>query len=230
LSALWLLAASRLFTPTSASAQDAPAQAPAGDELFPGSLRGVMSVATGVPFVAMAELGLGLGDAFAVGLLAGVTPRVAALGGRPRVRLLNRERMRMSVAVPVLYYPRTHSPGGAPWMLTRPSLLFEPRLSERWRLSSGLGAVAATTIARIARARGQADYSDGGAGMRGYKQGAPVTAGLWWTVSAGAATLLSERWTLFAETALILDGAQLAGADWVGGPPVVATLGLSRLL
>jgi hypothetical protein len=95
------------------------------------------------------------------------------------------------------------------------------------QLPFGAGLVLATTMARIARARGVEDYSDGAGGFRGYESGRPVTAGLWWTLSAGVSVALNERFVGFAEIALVFERLGLASASWVGGPPVIATIGLS---
>ena len=221
----WAMALSARAT---AQAQaDLTPREPQADELFPGAFRGAVAVATGLPFVAMGELSVGLSDNFALGALVGVTPRVYAVGGRPRVLLFDRPDFRISVVMPVLYYPKTHSLGGAPWLLARPSLLITPRLSPRVQLPCGIGLVGAATIARLARARGVDDYSDGAGGARGYDSERPVTAGLWWTVAAGVSVALSPRITLFGELALVLERLGLASAAWVGGPPVILTAGLS---
>ncbi|HEX6240126.1 MAG TPA: hypothetical protein VFZ61_04510 [Polyangiales bacterium] len=200
------------------------------DELFPGQLRGSVALATGVPFVGMGEVALGVTDRVAIGALFGVSPRVYAVGGRARALLYDAARLRLSLVVPVLYYPETHSVGGAPWMLTRPTLQVVPRVASRVQIPCGVGLVAATTMARIARSRGEADYSDGAGGFRGYDSARPVTAGVWWTLGAGVSVALSPRFTAFGDVWLIFEHAELASADWVGGPPVIASLGLSARL
>jgi hypothetical protein len=143
------------------------------------------------------------------------------------VLLIDHERVRLSVVAPVLYYPQTHSQNGAPWMLTRPTLLVAPRVSPRVQLPCGVGLIAATTMARVARSRGEPDYSDGAGGLRGYDSKRPVTAALWWTVGAGISVMLTERFTAFADVWLVFERRGLASKDWVGGPPVIASLGLS---
>jgi hypothetical protein len=115
-------------------------------------------------------------------------------------------------------------------MLTRPTLQLVPRVAQRVQIPCGIGLVAATTMARIARARGEADYSDGAGGFRGYDSTRPVTAGVWWTVGAGVSVALTSRFSAFGDVWLILERAGLASADWVGGPPVIANLGVSARL
>jgi hypothetical protein len=209
-----------------AGESDLDTRGPAFDPLFPGALRGAVAVASGVPFVAMGELSLGLSDRFSLGALFGATPVVYALGGRPRVLLLDRPRFRVSIVAPFLYYPEQRNVQ-APWLLARPSLQFAPRISQKLSLFGGVGLVAAATMARLARERGVEDYSDGAGGFRGYETGRPFTAGIWWTLSAGGVISLGERCALFGDVALVFEKLGLASSAWVGGPPVMATLGLS---
>jgi hypothetical protein len=175
----------------------------------------------------MGEVALGIVDRFTLGALVGLTPRVYALGGRARVLLIDHERVRVSIVAPLLYYPKTHSGGGAPWMLTRPTLLVAPRISRRVQLPCGAGLVATTTMARIARSHGESDYSDGAGGFRGYDSKRPVTAGLWWTLGGGVSVALTDRISAFGDVWLVFERLDLASSDWVGGAPVMANLGLS---
>ena len=80
----------------------------APDYLFPRGGGFSISALTGVPFVAITELAYGFSDWGALGLIAGVTPRVAGVGVRPRVSLLESAAFRAAVAAPVIYYPRTN--------------------------------------------------------------------------------------------------------------------------
>jgi hypothetical protein len=131
------------------------------DALYPGAGRFAFTAASGLPFVGLGEAAVGIGDRFALGVLAGVTPRVATFGARVRGAPLELGRFRFSVVVPVLYYPRTNAIGGAPWMLLRGSALIEYAVDARVRSYLGLGLVMASTLARIGRELGADDYSDG---------------------------------------------------------------------
>lgn len=219
------LAVAELFVTTPCGADND--FSPAGDELFPGGGHGGAAAASGVPFVFMGEAALGVTDWLTMGALVGVTPRVNGVGGRPRARFYESHTARLSLVVPIIYYPRTNGIGGAPWILSKPTLLFEGRVGKRLRLMGGLGLVGAATMARLARTAGAEDFSDGAGGVRGYDSKRPVTMGLWWTPSVGAAFAATDTVDLFADASLILDGAGLAGSDWVGGPPVSFTVGIS---
>ena len=53
--------------------------------------------------------------------------------------------------------------------------------------------------------------------------------GVWNTATIGG-TLPMGTFRLFFDATLILHGVRLSGSDWIGGPPVVITLGLQRQL
>jgi hypothetical protein len=195
------------------------------DPLYPGAGRVSFTAASGLPFVALGEAAIGIGDRFALGVLAGLTPRVATFGTRLRAAPVELGRLRFSVVVPVLYYPRTNAIGGAPWMLLRASGLVEYAFDSGIRPYLGVGLVMASTLARIGRELGAQDYSDGAGGLRGYDNAKPSSAGLWGSLGAGVAWPLDTHYALFAEASLITEGLEPAGSSWVGGPPIVASIG-----
>ena len=124
-----------------------PAEAPPrrDNPLFPGRGRVETSVATGVPFLAMAEVAIGVTNRFTVGAIGGATPNVPGFGVRPRVSVLEIGAWRAVLAAPVLYYPFTDARGGAPWFLTRPSLVAEHAFENGVRVGGGVGVVAAAS-------------------------------------------------------------------------------------
>src|SRR4051812_45014235 len=95
----WLAVVLLSAAPALCSAQQDDVRSVSGDELFPGAGRGLLSVATGVPFLTMAEASVGVTQNLALGALAGFTPRVKAFGGRPRLRLVARERVNVSLVM-----------------------------------------------------------------------------------------------------------------------------------
>jgi len=213
--------------PSHARAENMSLQAEA---LFPGE-RGVsIAGSTGIPFVGMAEVAYGLSDGFAVGGLVGVTPSVTGFGLRPRGVLASDSNWRLSLVLPLLYYPRTHSVGGAPWMLVRASFVFEYMLAPWLRGSLSAGVIGTATLARLSREVGSEDYSDGAAGLRGYNRGPPATAGAWGSLALGLSFPVFRTFTGFAEAGVVTERFGLASERWIGGPPVIVVLGLCTTL
>ena len=180
------------------------------DYLLPGAGRVAASVATGVPFLAMGELAYGVGDGFAVGALAGVTPRVDGFGLRPRGVLFRLGRERIELVVPVLYYPATAQ--ADPWLLARPTLSFEHAFPSGARASLGMGVVGASCIESIV--------------TLGREHDRKVMGGVWNTVGVAGALPIGRHTSLFGEVTAILAGVRPAGSDWIGGPPIVVALGV----
>src|SRR6478609_936532 len=115
----------------------------AGDPWLPGSCKFNASVATGVPFLVMSEVALGVGDHAAIGVLGGTTPIVAGFGVRPRVAVPFSSALRILASAPVVYYP-PHADGPA-WWLTRPSLLLDWHATSPFSLAGGAGVVGIAT-------------------------------------------------------------------------------------
>ena len=51
---------------------------------------------------------------------------------------------------------------------------------------------------------------------------------LWNTVQMGVAFPISKKCMFQAEIAAVLKGFSIAGDEWVGGPPVIMTVGISH--
>jgi hypothetical protein len=193
--------------------------------LFPGAGRASVALSTGVPFWVMSELSIGLGDHAAVGVLAGATPEVSGFGLRPRAELVLSERWSLLGIASGVYYPPSAS--SRPWWLVRPSALLERRFG--WGdVAWGGGAIAAATHDALFGARsGHADV------VSPYPTSATqgFDSGLWLTANALATLRLSRSTHLFVDGALVFDTSfALAGRDWVGGPPVIAFIGVETTL
>ena len=122
------------------------------------------------------------------------------------------------LAAPVLYYPFTDARGGAPWFLTRPSLVAEHAFENGVRVGGGVGVVAAASIDRLTGANRPAGYAGG------------LESGFWNTLNASVSVPLGQRASVFAEGALVMSGIRIAGDDWVGGPPFTLAIGIATSL
>jgi hypothetical protein len=188
--------------------RDTPA-AP-GDYLFPGALRPSVAIATGSPYVAIADIGVGLGEHAAIGLLAGITPRVAGYGLHPRFALGLNKDWRAILRVPVLYYPQTSD--AEQWILTRPSLILEHAFSpDGARVYAGGGVLFTSCIDDLF---GGDDDDD-------------MMRALYWTANAGGSLPLARDLDGFIDVATVMTDFHLAGRQWTdfGGPPVIVVLG-----
>jgi hypothetical protein len=186
------------------------------DPTFPGGGHLSTSLATGVPFPALGEVALGIGDRFAIGVIGGATPKVPGFGIRPRLALFDTGRVRGIVAAPSLYYPFTNDSGGNPWVLTRPSFVVEHQWSSGVRLGGGMGFVAAASTTYFSDDKKVAGYGEQG-----------FDSGVWNTVNVTFSAPVSPTASVFAEGALVMRGIRLAGDEWVGGVPFTVALGVA---
>jgi len=199
------------------------------DYLFPEPLQPAVTLATGSPYVAITEAALGFGPYAAVGLLAGLTPRVAGFGAHPRIAWPFDRSLRAFVRAPILYYPETHD--ASAWVLTRPSLVLEAALPDDLRIYAGGGILYAACMAELLGERNEpvhAHHEQGPNHGRTLADGsaAPMEV-LFWTLNLGASLGISDSIDGFLDLASIMDGAALAGEDWTsfGGPPLAVVLG-----
>jgi hypothetical protein len=189
-----------------------------GDELFPESGTFAGSFATGIPYLGIGEVAYGVTDRFAIGAVGGATPRTVGAGLRLRGVLFQSEsgRDRVVLGAPVLYYPPTGGLGDEPWLLTLPSLLFERRFESGGKIHFGAGIAAASCLDSIGAHLFGSGHSD-----------SAFMGGIWETLTVGGATRMGS-FTGFADVTLLFSGPRLAGKDWIGGPPVILTLGVRR--
>ncbi|MDB4990462.1 MAG: hypothetical protein JWN04_5640 [Myxococcaceae bacterium] len=211
-----------LGVPRQARAQSAAAVS-RYDYLFPGHTAFSLGMATGIPFLAMSEAGVGVGKHFAVGVLAGITPTVVGVGLRPRAALDLPRQHRLLLLVPALYYPKTNQVGGIPWGLMRPTLLLE-RAHERWRFNAGGGAFLAAPMDTVLGRNPERLASAYGASAHAFR------GGVWGTLTTAAAWAIGEHTSVFGEAGVVLGPRGLAGKDWIGGPPFTLSLGVSTRL
>jgi hypothetical protein len=203
--------------PRIGSAEPETAPPAAHDYLFPGAGSFALSMATGIPFLVMSEAGVGLGNHFAVGVLAGITPTVVGAGLRPRASLDLPHQLRLLWTLPLLYYPETNQAGGIAWGLMRPTL-------GRFRLNAGGGAFLAAPIDRILGRAPERLASAYGASADQFR------GGVWGTLVTAAAWAVGAHTSLFAEVGVVLGRHGLAGKDWIGGPPCTLSLGVATRL
>lgn len=182
------------------------------DALFPGGGRVNLSLASGLPFVAVSEIAVGVGDRFAFGALGGATPEVPGFGVRPRLAVFDSGRFRGVLAVPALYYPFT-TDGGSPWVLARPTFVLEHAWDSGVRLGGGMAAIAATST----------DHRKPGYGSHNIKDG------IWNTVNVTFAMPVAEKTSLFAEGALVMSGVRIA-EEWAGVVPFTFAAGVATRL
>ena len=213
----------------------ARAEAVSEDYLFPEAGHLGATLATGVPYIGIADVTLGLGPYAAIGAVFGVTPRVLGLGARPRLSLplgsAQTAAFRIYAIAPLLYYPETSLDS---WVLARPTLALEHRTTRELRLALGGGALWAASVGALqgepARLSYEAPSEAEIAARRATLDGAGPGSVLFWTMSASAALQLAPHSTLFCEITTVMENAALAGSRWTdfGGPPVLVALGVTH--
>ncbi|HEY8072709.1 MAG TPA: hypothetical protein VIF62_01330 [Labilithrix sp.] len=223
-----LIAALLLLVPCVARAEDeAPSPPRATSDLFPGAGHLTAAAATGLPFVGIAEAGIGVTNGFAVAAVFGITPSVVTAGLRPRVRVATSERTAFVLVMPLLYYPSASAPGPgnigtSPWLLARPELFWGGAIGARWQVMGGMGVVGAVSTDALGQA------------LRGKKLAMPAydgnpdaqngfAGGIWNTIASRASFALERDTHLFAEAGVVMKG--VVPADDVGGPPIVVNVG-----
>ena len=224
------LTALAVLVPKQSRADESPLPRPGSDpggDLFPTPGRLTVSAGTGLPFLGIAEAGIGVGSGFAVGVIGGITPSVLTAGIRPRFRLRVGDGYSLMLVVPMLYYPGATAPGPGnigrtSWVLARPELLFDAPLGSRWHLAGGMGLIAAASTLALANKLGGNQFV-----VPGYGAGEDSFAGgLWNTLCFHTSYALGPSTHLFAEGSLVLSG--VVPASDVGGPPIVLTTGLQH--
>lgn len=190
---------------------------------LPGSGRFSAAIATGVPFLVMSELSVGITDHAALGVLGGTTPIVSGFGLRPRGAVSLGDHAQLLLSAPVIFYPARAD--GPAWWLARPSFELAVDVSERWNLAAGAGAVGVATQEAVFGG------DDGPTGTSAYgRQLNAHRVDAWWTLNALASVAVSDRTQLFADATLVFRGVRPAGSDWIGGPPFILFLGVNTCL
>lgn len=183
------------------------------DHVFTTQGNAKITLASGIPYIGIAEYAYGVTDRFTAGVLAGLTPRVEGYGVRLRTIILQNDRsFRSYFCVPVVYYPKTKDLGGDPWWLTRPNINFEWIMESGFRYKVGGSIIAAGShnsfFGDKAKAKFQPDY--------------------WNAVHCGTSFPVGGGIMFQAELSAVMNGLTMAGKDWVGGPPAILIIGISR--
>ncbi|MHB1048607.1 MAG: hypothetical protein ACYC09_00905 [Bacteroidota bacterium] len=185
----------------------------AHDHVFTRSGGSKITLATGIPYIGVAEYAHGLSDRVTGGVLFGLTPNVTGYGIRVRAIVYQTtESFRVYFCTPVLYYPKTKELGGDPWWLTRPNINFE------WIAQSGFRYKVGGSI--IAAASHHSLFGNSGA--------AKFSPGLWNAIHAGSSFSVGGGVMFQNEISIVMNGLRVAGSDWVGGPPIILVIGLSK--
>ena len=199
-----------------------PDDLPSGDYLFPRKGKAIATFATGIPYVGIAEAAYGFTNRFSVGLVVGVLAN-SAPGYGLRFRYLLAQPspdLRVYIRMPVLYYPRASSfgcPDCDPWFLTWPAVNAEWRRANGTRLWWGVGVVAAACATTVFG--GEDEEEEMAEGLH---------EGTWNTLQFGFSRPLKRRISFQLEVAVVFKGLKLATpGNWLGGPPVILTTGLS---
>ena len=200
-----------------------PGQAQAAsDPWLPGSWKFSASIATGVPFLVMSEVALGITDHAAIGVLGGTTPIVSGFGVRPRAAVPCTSTLRLLASAPLIYYP-PHADGPA-WWLARPSMELDWHATRAFSLAGGAGVVGVATEPVLFGSEEQAAASAYGRELQNRR------TALWWTLNALVSAEVSTKTWLFADLTAVFEHGRLAGSDWIGGPPFIAFFGLGTRL
>jgi len=211
------------------ASSETPAYHPNGD-LFPKPLRPSVSAATGLPFLGIAEVGMGVTNGFAIGVVGGITPSVLTAGVRPRFRVRATEHVAFMLNMPMLWYPKASAPGpgdigNSSWLLTRPELMVDAAVTDRLHVAGGMGIIAAASIEALDnKLQGKEFAVPAYAGGAETKKG--FAGGVWNTLAVHSSYALAPATHLFAEGSLVLAG--VVPADNVGGPPIVVNVGVQH--
>ncbi|HYM20149.1 MAG TPA: hypothetical protein VEW28_03990 [Candidatus Kapabacteria bacterium] len=197
---------------------------PSPDYLFCPEGHSMVTAATGIPYIGIAEYAYGISDKTTIGLVYGQTPVVTGYGARVRSIISEpSERVRIYFRAPLFYYPQTHDLGGEPWFLTWPVVNVEYTRDCGRRMWAGIGAVGAVCAHSLARTLGLEHSTE--------MMGEGFHGGLWNTVQVGGTQPITSNLVAQVEFGVVMNGLKVAKPDdWVGGPPVILTMGLTYQL
>lgn len=167
------------------------------------------TLATGIPFVGVAEYAYGVTDRFTVGVLGGITPAVEGYGVRLRSVIFQKhDHYRVYFCTPVIYYPTLS--GGDPWWLARPNINFEWVKKNNVRYKFG----------------GSAFLAASNNSLFGNSRNATLKPDVWSSVHGGVSLPIGRNLSFQTEVSYVSKGIRPIN-DFVGAPPVVLVLGVS---
>jgi|GEM_PF-2010287 len=170
-----------------------------------------ITLATGIPFIAIGEFAYGITDRTTIGVMAGLTPAVEGYGIRVRHVIYQPiENYRIYFCTPVIYYPTLS--GGDPWWLTRPNINFEWLTKSNFRYKAGGSIIAATSNNHL--------FGDGSK--------ATMSPDFWTSIHGGISVPLKGNISFQAEVSYVSKGIQPV-KEFVGAPPVILVLGASYI-
>lgn len=185
------------------------------DHVFTTRGNAKITLASDIPYIGIAEYAYGVTDRFTAGVLVGLTPRVEGYGVRLRTIVFQEERsFRSYFCVPVMYYPKTRDLGGDPWWLTRPNINFEWIMESGHRYKFGGSIIVAGSHHSFFGDKSKAKFQPDHWNAFHVGTSFPIGAGLMFQVELSA----------------VMNGVTIAGNDWVGGPPAIFIIGISREL
>lgn len=203
------------------------------DHLFAENKKSMVMVATGIPYVGIVEYARGISNRTTVGALIGITPNVVGYGLRVRSILFQKsDDFRVYFRMPMFYYDKTKELGDEPWVLTWPTINAEWKLDAGARLSVGAGVVAAacahSLLGRDTHTDHDHHHMEGVTGLvDAATHDSGFMGGVWNTYQMSAALPVNKRIMFQSEIALVMNGFEIATDNWVGGPPVILTLGVT---
>lgn len=201
-----------LVLSVSVSAHAQSARSP--DPQFPSPGRPGLLVATGAPYVAVAEVSLGVARNFAVGVITGIAPRDRAIGVRPRAAIDLVDGLRLIIELPFFAYPRRQDATSEPWLFLRARAVIEARFPTRAAVRVGASVMYADCTEMFFR-RGVMNDSD----FRG---------GVFHSIEVGATIPIARRAEFFVEAGTVHQRFRLVerGA-WFGELPFLLVLGVA---
>ncbi len=193
------------------------------DFLMPKKGKSMIVFNSGIPYVAIGEYSYGITNRFAAGILIGHTTILPGYGIRLKAVIAQPSQdMRILLKSPIIYYPFTRDLGGEPWLLAWPTLTLEWKLKNGARVWTGIGMVGAACTDYLFGSEEAEEES-----QTGMKKEVDM-AKLWSTIQIGYSKPLSNRLSIMAEVAPVFNGLELANPhNWIVGPPVLLTFGLS---
>lgn len=172
------------------------------DHVFAANGGAKLTLATGIPYIGIAEYAYGFSEKITGGLLWGLTPNVEGYGVRVRAVVYQEtESFRVYFCTPILYYPKTKELGGDPWWLTRPNINFEWITSTKFRYKFGGSIIAAASHHSLFGDPSKAKLQPGFCNAMHVGISLPIGSGIMFQTELSA----------------VMSGLQIAGKDWVGG-------------